>query len=113
MLPASRWKRFGAGLSHDLDGRFSSSRSAQDSDLRQGDSANRLGYPNCRPGCEQQFIVFASMEGLFKCCPLRQRKCPAFNQRVYARFFAQMGQVDGEAVAKVDGGTGEPTPPEG
>ena len=69
-----------------------------------GDAARQAGG---RRGGEEQFVVFAAVEGLRQGCGRVDGQGGCIDFGGYAGLLAEVGEIGGEAVAEVDGGGGQ------
>lgn len=95
---------FAGEKQHLMDAGVSTSDAADAVDGNAGDAARdaRRG----RRG-EEQFVVFAAVEGLFERCAGMNGQGSGQKLDADAGFIAEMGEIGGEAVADVDSGAGE------
>jgi hypothetical protein len=101
VLPSARFERFESVALAQYNARFIGT-AANDTtnlgDRHAVDRARNASFTHCR---EQEFVIFAAMQSL------NLRRAASDRQIVDLRsdsgFFAQMGEIGGEAIAQVDG----------
>jgi len=82
---------------------------APSADPRNWNSSRPRG--TCVPRCgEEQFVVLATVQGLFQGCAGKDGQRTRVHFRSYAGLFAEMLEVSGKAVAQVERGRGQPAP---
>src|SRR5579863_1928657 len=107
MLPSARRQLYPPISVHQRDRTPSAPPIHHPSDASDLHSGNLARHFRMRPRGKQQFVIFASVEGLRERGARMNRQKGCIDLCRYARLFAEMGEIGGEAVAEIDGGGGE------
>ena len=102
MLPALRGEVPGSFGRDQGKERVSAARLEDAADLRHRNACNGTRHPSRGRGGEEEFVVLASMQGLLKGRSGVQRQGACVHFGGYAGFLAQVGQISGKPVAKVE-----------
>ena len=112
MFPALGFEGLKALWGADGDGWFGFAGAQDAANARDGDSGDGIGDAGRRGGGEEELVVFSAVERLGEGCGEVGREERGVDFGGDARFFAEVGEISGEAVADVDCGSGEMALPE-
>jgi len=107
MLPAAGSERVRASMGDEGDGVCSGASADDAADAVDGNSGDAARDARGGRRGEEQFVVFAAMEGLLERCAGMDGQGSGQKLDADAGFIAEMGEIGGEAVADIDSGAGE------
>jgi len=104
MLPALRFERLCALLREQRNCGLAGTELHDAADSGDGNPGDLSGQAGCGRGSEEEFVVFPAVKGLGEGCGGMDGDESRIDLGGYTGLLAEVGQVSGEAVAKIDGG---------